>query len=203
MCPVGTWGTFAHEVGQVRAELGHFRESRKNVTKWFEGGVTNKYFTCLLLSAEKDQNPHYLQPKISFRSLNAIHTFWRFKTAAHLGLLSSQFAVMFYKSFFLVIYFLSAVATEIQAVQLTSNHNSDGGWAPKARSRSQTIDGNPTWVMYVCGYVCMVFGIISRTKARSATNEILKCRSPERALLRHSIIGVRLLTSARRAKLPK
>ena len=51
--------------------------------------------------------------------------------------------------------------------------------------------------------VCMVFGIISRTKARSATNEIPKCRSPERALLRHSIIGVRLLTSARRAKLPK
>ena len=31
--------------------------------------------------------------------------------------------------------------------------NSDGGWAPKARSRSQTIDGNPTWVMYVGGYV--------------------------------------------------
>ena len=49
----------------------------------------------------------------------------------------------------------------------------------------------------------MVFGIISRTKARSATNEIPKCRSPERALLRHHIIGVRLLTSARRAKLPK
>ena len=29
------------------------------------------------------------------------------------------------------------------------------------------------------------------------------CRSPEQALLRHSIIGVRLLTSARRAKIPK
>ena len=57
--------------------------------------------------------------------------------------------------------------------------------------------------MWVGGWVCMVFGIISRTKARSATNEISKCRSPERALLRHSIIGVRLLTSARRAKLPK
>ena len=49
----------------------------------------------------------------------------------------------------------------------------------------------------------MVFGIISRTKARSAINEIPKCRSPERALLRHHIIGVRLPTSARRAKLPK
>ena len=49
----------------------------------------------------------------------------------------------------------------------------------------------------------MVFGIISRTKARNATNEIPKCRSPERALLRHSIIGVRLPTSAWRAKLPK
>ena len=57
--------------------------------------------------------------------------------------------------------------------------------------------------MYVCGWVCMVFGIISRTKARSATNEVPNCRSPERALLRHHIIGVRLLTSALRAKLPK
>ena len=57
--------------------------------------------------------------------------------------------------------------------------------------------------MYVCGWVCMVFGIISRTKARNATNEVPKCRSPERALLRHHIIGVRLPTSARRAKLPK
>ena len=57
--------------------------------------------------------------------------------------------------------------------------------------------------MWVGGWVCMVFGIISRTKARSAINEIPNCRSPERALLRHHIIGVRLPTSARRAKLPK
>ena len=61
--------------------------------------------------------------------------------------------------------------------------------------------------MYVCMYVymwvCMVFGILSRTKACSATNEVLKCRSPERALLRHNIIGVRLPTNARRAKMPK
>ena len=35
----------------------------------------------------------------------------------------------------------------------------------------------------------MVFGVFSRTKARSATNEVPKCRSPERALLRHNIIG--------------
>ena len=49
----------------------------------------------------------------------------------------------------------------------------------------------------------MVFGIISRTKACSATNEVSKSRFPERALLRHNIIGVRLLTSARRAKMPK
>ena len=28
-----------------------------------------------VLSAEQDQNPHYLQPEIRFRSLNAIHTF--------------------------------------------------------------------------------------------------------------------------------
>ena len=57
--------------------------------------------------------------------------------------------------------------------------------------------------MYVHMWVCMVFGIISRTKARSATNETPKCRFPERALLRHSIISVRLLTSARRAKMSK
>ena len=56
---------------------------------------------------------------------------------------------------------------------------------------------------YVCGYVCMVFGIISRTRARSATNGVPKCRSPERALLRHHIIEVQFLTSARREKMPK
>ena len=56
--------------------------------------------------------------------------------------------------------------------------------------------------MYVHMWLGMVFGIISRTKAGSATNEVPKCRSRERALLRHHIIGVRLLTSARRAKLP-
>ena len=58
----------------------------------------------------------------------------------------------------------------------------------------------------VCMYLCWVwylFGIISRTEARSATNEVPKCMSPERALLRENIIGVRLLTSTRRAKLPK
>ena len=58
-------------------------------------------------------------------------------------------------------------------------------------------------VMYVGMWVGMIFGILSRTKARSAINEVPNCRSPERALLRHSIIGVRLLNSARRAKLPK
>ena len=49
------WGTFVHEVGQARAEAEHFRESHNK--------CTNKYFNRLLLSAEKDQNPHYLQPK--------------------------------------------------------------------------------------------------------------------------------------------
>ena len=48
----------------------------------------------------------------------------------------------------------------------------------------------------------MVFGIISRTKVRSATKEVPKCRSPERALIRWDI-AVGLLTSARRAKMPK
>ena len=56
---------------------------------------------------------------------------------------------------------------------------------------------------YVPMWLGMVFGIISRTKARSATEEVPNCRSPERALLRHHIIGVRLPTNARRAKLPK
>ena len=32
---------------------------------------------------------------------------------------------------------------------------------------------------------CIVFGIISRAKERSETNEVPKCRSLERALLRH------------------
>ena len=86
------WGTFALEVGQVRAEAEHFRESRTNVTKLFEWVLTNKYFTRIFLTAEQDQNLHYLQPKIRFRSLNAIRTFWRFKTAPRLGLLNSQFA---------------------------------------------------------------------------------------------------------------
>ena len=60
-----------------------------------------------------------------------------------------------------------------------------------------------TTLPYVGMWLGMVFGIISRTKARSATNEVPKCRSPERALLRYHIIGVCLLTSARHAKLPK
>ena len=57
--------------------------------------------------------------------------------------------------------------------------------------------------MWVGMYVCMVFEIISQTKAYSATNEVAKCRSPERALLRHSIVRVRLLTSEWRAQIPK
>ena len=59
--------------------------------------------------------------------------------------------------------------------------------------------------MWVCGWVG-VYGIwnyLATTKARSAINEVPNYRSPERALLRHHIIGVRLPTSARRAKLPK
>ena len=61
-----------------------------------------------------------------------------------------------------------------------------------------------------CMYVCMWVGKwvwyleLSREPRHVAqTNEVPKCRSRERALLRHHIIGVRLLTSARRAKLPK
>ena len=71
---------------------------------------------------------------------------------------------------------------------------SDGGWAPKVRSRSRTIIRSRScrtryvggWVCmvlrvctsmyeYVCWYVCTVFGIVSRTKARSATNGVPKC----------------------------
>ena len=57
--------------------------------------------------------------------------------------------------------------------------------------------------LWVCRYACKVFGISLRTKACSAKNELSKCRPPEQALLRHYIIGVRLLKSARRAKMPK
>ena len=61
-------------------------------------------------------------------------------------------------------------------------------------------DSNNRWksdLSHVCMYVGMVFGIISRTKARSAINEVPNCRSPERALLRHHII--RGATSNQRA----
>ena len=75
------------------------------------------------------------------------------------------------------------------------------GAKPESNNRCKSDLGHVC--MWVVGWVCMVFGIISRTKARSATNEVPKCRSPERALLRHHIIGVRLPTSARRANLPK
>ena len=75
------------------------------------------------------------------------------------------------------------------------------GAKPESNNRWKSELGHVC--MYVGRWVCMVLGIISRTKARSATNEVPKCMSPERALLRHHIIGVRLLTSARRAKMPK
>ena len=52
--------------------------------------------------------------------------------------------------------------------------------------------------MWVCMWLGIVFGIISRTKARMRNKRSAKMHmSPERALLRHHIIGVRLLTSAR------
>ena len=71
----------------------------------------------------------------------------------------------------------------------------------RLRAEGAKPESNNRWnseLGHVCMWVCMVFGILSRTKARSATNEIPKCRSPERALLRHHIIGVRLPTSAAR-----
>ena len=71
------------------------------------------------------------------------------------------------------------------------------------RRREAGVNQSMEIRLWSCMYVCMVFGIISRTKARSATNGVPKCRSPQRALFRHHIIGVRLPTSARRAKLPK
>ena len=46
----------------------------------------------------------------------------------------------------------------------------------------------------------MVFGIISRTNARSATNDIPKCRSPERALLRHSTYHRGAISNQRAAR---
>ena len=52
-------------------------------------------------------------------------------------------------------------------------------------------------------FVGMVIGIIWRTKVRNTTNEVPNCRSPERSLGHCTVIGMRLLTSARRAKMPK
>ena len=52
-----------------------FGKAAKMLRNDLRDEVTNKYFTRPLLIAEQDQNPHYLQPKIRFRSLNAIHTF--------------------------------------------------------------------------------------------------------------------------------
>ena len=54
--------------------------------------------------------------------------------------------------------------------------------------------------MYVGGYG--IWNYLAN-QARSAINEVPNRRSPERALLRHHINGVRFTTSARRAKLPK
>ena len=74
MCPMGgahsrmRWGRFV----QKRDTFG---KAAKMLRNDLSEEVTNKHFTCLLLSAEQDQDLHYLQPKIRVRSLNAIHTF--------------------------------------------------------------------------------------------------------------------------------
>ena len=74
MCPMGgshscmRWDRFV----QRRDTFG---KAAKMLRTDLREEVTNKYFTGLLLSAEQDQNPLYLQPKIHFRSLNVVHTF--------------------------------------------------------------------------------------------------------------------------------
>ena len=40
-------------------------------------------------------------------------------------------------------------------------------------------------------WVCMVFGIISRTKARSAINEVPNCRSPDKVGIPNFVSGPR------------
>ena len=64
--------------------------------------------------------------------------------------------------------------------------------------------------MYVYMYICMYVGMyvwyleLAREPRHVAQQmSVSKCKSPERALLRHHIIRVRLLKSARRAKMPK
>ena len=95
----------------------------------------------------------------------------------------------------------SSFPENFDMINLFRRRLSAEGTKPESNNRWKSELGHVC--MYVCMYVGMVFGIITRTKARSATNEVSKCRSRERALLRHHIIGVRLLTIARRAKLPK
>ena len=57
--------------------------------------------------------------------------------------------------------------------------------------------------MYVCGYGIWNYLANQGIYVAQQTRYQIVCRSPERALLRHNAIGVRLLTSARLAKMQK
>ena len=90
-------------------------------------------------------------------------------------------------------------------------HNSDGGFAPKARSRSPTSDGKRAWVMYlcmyvcmyVCMYICMFFTYISQFTAHTEFKSVPFASPLNATLLRNEFSWVRYPTSAWHVKIAK
>ena len=84
---------------------------------------------------------------------------------------------------------------------------SDGGFAPKARSRSPTSDGKRAWVMYVCMYVCMYicmfFTYISQFTAHTEFKSVPFASPLNATLLRNEFSWVRYPTSAWHVKIAK
>ena len=63
--------------------------------------------------------------------------------------------------------FMFKLGGQVAPAQVIAFIFSDGGFAPKARSRSPTSDGKRAWVMYVCMYICMFFTYISQFTAHT------------------------------------
>ena len=81
--------------------------------------------------------------------------------------------------------------------------SSDGGFAPKARSRSPTSDGKRAWVMYVCMYICMFFTYISQFTAHTEFKSVPFASPLNATLLRNEFSWVRYPTSAWHVKIAK
>ena len=80
------------------------------------------------------------------------------------------------------------------------NSYSDGGGAPKARSRSPTSNGKRAQVMFLCMYIFQGYLTIQST---CESKVVSCCSSVNCTLHRHDIIRVRFLTSARHVKIEK